>query len=177
MIHTHIQIQTITPPHTHTYTYEKATNENIHKSTGSNKDTRKTWKSLYISLRLHTFMCTFVTCQTCTHTCIKTWTHSQTHTHTHTHYIKAQQQQKQQQEEEEEEQRQQQHNTHTHTHQIGESVVFATIFGTCLLLIGGVILWRVKPQPGDKLTRWRVMVGWGRYCYISVYTNAHEKKW
>mmetsp|Transcript_38735 Transcript_38735/g.95313 ORF Transcript_38735/g.95313 Transcript_38735/m.95313 type:complete len:232 (+) Transcript_38735:182-877(+) len=42
--------------------------------------------------------------------------------------------------------------------EIGESAIFACIFGTCLVIIGGTILWRVKPQRGDKMTRWRMMV-------------------
>jgi len=42
--------------------------------------------------------------------------------------------------------------------EIGESYVFGAIFGLCLMTIGGIILWRVKPLPGERLTRWRILV-------------------
>mmetsp|Transcript_16640 Transcript_16640/g.32812 ORF Transcript_16640/g.32812 Transcript_16640/m.32812 type:complete len:230 (+) Transcript_16640:176-865(+) len=42
--------------------------------------------------------------------------------------------------------------------EIGESYVFGSIFGVCLMTIGGIILWRVKPLRGERLTRWRIMV-------------------
>mmetsp|Transcript_4856 Transcript_4856/g.9622 ORF Transcript_4856/g.9622 Transcript_4856/m.9622 type:complete len:234 (-) Transcript_4856:105-806(-) len=42
--------------------------------------------------------------------------------------------------------------------EIGESRVFAAIFGVCLMIIGGLIVWRVAPVEGEVMSRWRYMV-------------------
>ncbi len=42
--------------------------------------------------------------------------------------------------------------------QIGESPFFATVFGMCLTTIGGLIVWRVAPERGDQMSRWRWLV-------------------
>mmetsp|Transcript_27583 Transcript_27583/g.55885 ORF Transcript_27583/g.55885 Transcript_27583/m.55885 type:complete len:233 (-) Transcript_27583:79-777(-) len=42
--------------------------------------------------------------------------------------------------------------------EIGESKVFATVFGVCLMLIGGLIVWRVAPVQGEAISRWRYLV-------------------
>ena len=41
---------------------------------------------------------------------------------------------------------------------IGESPFFATVFGVCLMTIGGLILWRVAPDRGERMSRWRCLV-------------------
>mmetsp|Transcript_45878 Transcript_45878/g.109490 ORF Transcript_45878/g.109490 Transcript_45878/m.109490 type:complete len:236 (-) Transcript_45878:48-755(-) len=42
--------------------------------------------------------------------------------------------------------------------EIGESAVFATVFGVCLFVIGGLMLWRVAPAHGERMSRWRWLV-------------------
>lgn len=39
--------------------------------------------------------------------------------------------------------------------EIGKSPFFATVFGLCLMIIGGLILWRVAPENGESMSRWR----------------------
>jgi len=43
-------------------------------------------------------------------------------------------------------------------YEIGESKIFATVFGVCLMVIGGLIVWRVAPMRGETVSRWRYMV-------------------
>jgi len=42
--------------------------------------------------------------------------------------------------------------------EIGRSPFFATVFGVCLIVIGGLILWRVAPENGERMSRWRWLV-------------------
>ena len=42
--------------------------------------------------------------------------------------------------------------------QVGQSPYFAMLFGLCLIVIGGLIIWRVAPEPGERMTRWRFLV-------------------
>eukprot|EP00802_Teleaulax_amphioxeia_P014835 Tamp_14914.p1 GENE.Tamp_14914~~Tamp_14914.p1 ORF type:complete len:240 (+),score=30.00 Tamp_14914:143-862(+) len=42
--------------------------------------------------------------------------------------------------------------------EIGKSPFFAAVFGICLIVIGGLILWRVAPEQGERMSRWRWLV-------------------
>ncbi|EKX51072.1 hypothetical protein GUITHDRAFT_102994 [Guillardia theta CCMP2712] len=42
--------------------------------------------------------------------------------------------------------------------EVGQSPYFAMLFGLCLIVIGGLIIWRVAPEPGERMTRWRFLV-------------------
>jgi uncharacterized membrane protein YfcA len=42
--------------------------------------------------------------------------------------------------------------------EIGKSPFFATVFGICLIVIGGLILWRVAPDNNERMSRWRWIV-------------------
>ena len=42
--------------------------------------------------------------------------------------------------------------------EIGKSPFFAAVFGICLVVIGGLILWRVAPENNERMSRWRWMV-------------------
>ena len=42
--------------------------------------------------------------------------------------------------------------------EIGRSPFFASVFGVCLVVIGGLILWRVAPEHGERMSRWRWLV-------------------